>query len=713
MAIKSSRILDYVRKHSDRPLKSKELAQALNIPQKDYTSFRKSVRQLLQSGELVRLKRNRIGLASKMNIAVGIISITRSGLGFVTDSETEPDIAIDAGSVHTAFYGDKVMVRLGGIRNDRRTGTVIKIVERAKRNIVGIFRVGRNFSYVEPDSRRLHRDLYIPSGSESGALDGEKVVAVLTEWDDPHLNPEGKVLERIGFPNDPGVDMITVIKEFNLPGDFDEELLAEAEEVAVMPDLSELGDREDFTADCVFTIDPADAKDHDDAVSVVAINGGYRLSVHIADVTHFVREGSLLEAEALLRGTSVYLPGMVIPMLPEILSNDVCSLKVNRRRLSLAVLIDFDRQGKMLSWRIAKGIIKSKAKLSYEDVQAFFDGEEVPDRVMRVADDLTVARKLARLLSRRRFAAGSLDFDLPEAKLVLDRHGEVIELGNRVRMESHRLVEEFMLVANQAVAKEIFRAGQILLYRVHDRPDMEKLESFSQFMSKLGHRFPVSPNMKPIQLAQFLKRMKSVPEVELINELMLRSMKKAVYQRENIGHFGLAFSHYTHYTSPIRRFPDLYIHRLLKHLKKGRYPVNFARQVDQRIDQVGSHCSDKERNSEAAERQAIKVKQVAYMARHVGDEFDGIISGVAGYGYFVRLNRLGVEGLVRISSLEDDYYHFDEKQFRLSGRRLGRTFRLGDKVRVAVLKVNRERNEIDLIPAGGEKSKSRSRKVKR
>ena len=460
---------------------------------------------------------------------------------------------------------------------------------------------------------------------------------------------------------------------------------------------SEMERRLDLTRECVYTIDPADAKDHDDAVSVEEVTGGFRLGVHIADVSYFVAAGSELDKEAFERGNSVYLPGMVIPMLPEVLSNDVCSLKPNRKRLAFSVFIDFDRRGKMLSWRLDDTVIKSRARLSYEDVQAFFDESTANSRVARVADSLTVARRLAKLLSKRRFAHGSLDFDLPEAKIILNRRGEVLELGSRVRLESHRLVEEFMLAANRAVALEVFRKAQPFLYRVHDRPDMERLEAFSEMMTRLGHRFVVSPDMKPLAFARFLDQVKDRPEADFVNELMLRSMQKAVYQRRNIGHFGLAFTHYTHFTSPIRRYPDLLVHRLLRRLQHGKYPAAFARQVVSVIDHVGRHCSETERTAESAERQAIKVKQAAYMARHLGDEFDGVISGVASYGFFVRLDNMGAEGLVRMSTIDDDYYRFEEKQHRMVGRASRRCFRLGDKIRVGVLKVDKTNSEIDLF----------------
>ncbi|MGH8016477.1 MAG: ribonuclease R family protein, partial [Candidatus Zixiibacteriota bacterium] len=385
-----------------------------------------------------------------------------------------------------------------------------------------------------------------------------------------------------------------------------------------------------------------------------------------------------LDREALRRGNSVYLPGMVVPMLPEVLSNDICSLRPDRRRLAHSVFIDFDRTGKMLKWELADTIIKSRAKLSYEEVQEYFDNGNGTIQTDDVGENLTIARELAKLLTQKRFAAGSLDFDLSESKVTLNEKGEVLELSSRIRLESHRLIEEFMLAANKAVALEASRQRRHFLYRVHDRPDEEKITEFSEIMKRLGYSFPVSDNLRPIQFSRFLEKVKDAPEADFINELMLRSMKKAVYQRDNIGHFGLAFTHYAHFTSPIRRYPDLLVHRLLRLMAQGGYTGKIAENAAALIDRIGRHCSDTERVAEAAEREGIKVKQVQFMARHVGDEFEGVISGVARWGFWVRLDKLGAEGLVRISSIDDDYYHFDEKHYRLIGRRRKRTFRMGD-----------------------------------
>jgi len=713
MKINEAFIIDYLKYKAGRPLKIKELAGELRIPSKEYAAFRSQVKSIIDSGRLVRLRRGKVGLPSEMNLTVGKIKISRSGYGSIKSESGEP-IVINPPGLSTALDGDKVMVRIDGRPDKELYGVVIKIVERADKNIVGIFRRGKNFSSVIPDDKRFRRDIYIPNRLSKKAKDGQRVMIRVTIWEAPHLNPEGVVVEVLGFPGDPGVDMQTVIKRYNLPEKFPSAVEKAASKATELFSQTELKKRRDFSNEMTCTIDPADAKDFDDAISVVKTAKGYRLGVYIADVSFFVRDGTPLDKEAFARGTSVYLPGQVIPMLPEKLSSDLCSLRPNRKRLVYAVIMDISPKGKLLKWDITEGVIKSKARLSYEQVQSFFDNGVISTKLEKIAPMLTNARELATILSTGRMAQGSLDFDLPEAKIVLGKDGKVVDIGNRIRLESHRLVEEFMLLANKAVALHVFRLGQKMLYRVHDRPDAGKLEAFSYLMSSLGYSFPVSENMKPIQFARFIKKVKDTPEEEFVNELLLRAMKKAVYQPHNIGHFGLAFSHYTHFTSPIRRYPDLIVHRLLKKLVKGRYPVELNKRLDSILTNVGHQCSDSERNAEAAEREAVKIKQVAYMSEKIGESYHGVISGILNFGFFVRLDHVGVEGMVRLSTLDNDYYHYDERHFRLVGKRSGQVFKMGDPVKVKIMEVDSIRNQINLsliesfgqpLPAGKKKRK--------
>jgi len=693
-----SDILDFIRDKSYRPMRVRELARSVHISEDEYPAFRRQIKKLLDDGDLVMLKRNRIGLPDAMGLMTGVISITKAGPGYCQCDNRDEEVFISPHHLLTAFNGDRVLVRLLPEVNHRGkcSGEVIKILERRLSEIVGTFQHGRSNDYLVPDTRSVNRNINILRGRTKGAQSGEKVVIKLAGWDNPYLNPDGEVIERLGYPDDPGVDMLAIIRKYQLPEDFPGDVEEEAGRV-VEGWEEEIVRRPDLTGLTTFTIDPVDARDHDDAVSIKRLDGGWRLGVHIADVSHFVRPQTNLDREAIKRGTSVYFPDRVIPMLPEELSNDVCSLKPNRRRLTYSIFIDFDSHGRVRNYELTLGVIKSRAKLSYEEVQDFFDGKSVSDRFEQLADDLAEMRRLAAVLLERRREAGSLDFDLPEAKIILDEHGNVIEIGNRVRRESHRVVEEFMLAANRQVAYHFVHLAQPTLYRVHDRPNLEKLEAFSYLLSKLGYRFPVSATMPAKDFSRLLETAKGKPEEELVNELLLRSMAKAVYQPGNIGHFGLAFNHYLHFTSPIRRYPDLLVHRLLKMLHGGRYPAKFSQKIGPMLVTAGKQSSEMERRAMEAERDAVRAKQVAYMAGQVGSEYDGIISGVVTFGFFVRLIGPECDGLIRASALDDDYYRFDEANYQMVGARKGRIFRLGDKVRVGVMRVNKEAREIDLF----------------
>ncbi len=689
-------ISDYLAFKAGRPLKIKELADELNISKNEYVKFRDLVKTMIDQGQLVKLRRGRIGIPSKMNLIVGVISILRNGIGSII-LDTGESVQIPRADTFTALDGDKVMVRIEVDNEDERLGKVIKVLERAEQNFLGIFHKGDNLNFATPDDRRIGRDIFLVKGKTKKAVEGERVVLKINLWDDPFRNPEGEVIERLGFPGNAKTDLKTIIRKYDLPERFPANVTSQAKESEKLFTETERKRREDFTKDIIYTIDPADARDHDDAISVEKTKDGYRLGVYIADVSFFVRNDTILDKEAFDRGNSVYLPGLVIPMLPESLSNNLCSLKPNLNRYVYSILIDYDSKGKMLDFRIAEGVIKSKAKLAYEEVQEFFNNGTKTDGISRVADSLKRARFLASILQKNRMAEGSIDFDLPEAKITLGENGQIVEVGNRVRLEAHRLVEEFMLAANRAVALHVFRLGQKFLYRVHDKPKQEKIEAFSYLVSTLGYRFPASPEIKPLHFSKFLKKLKDKPEEEFLNELLLRSMQKAVYQQKNIGHFGLAFSHYSHFTSPIRRYPDLMVHRLLKKLVNGRYPDKLNKNLDTIIKHVGDHCSETERTAERAERDATKMLQIAYMADRIGDEYEGVISGMLNFGFFVRLKEVGVEGMVRLSSLDDDYYNFDEKRFRLIGRQTGHIFRLGDTVKVGVLSIDIPKSELNLF----------------
>jgi ribonuclease R len=701
MKMNQEKILEFMSQVAYRPVKLRELAKTMKIPEEEYGVFRRTVRCMLRDGLLVKIKRGRIGLPDKLNLVVGNLVSAKNGYGFVVPEDKSEDVYIKAEDVGTALHGDKVVVRLyGRRRGPTREGAVIKILKRARTNLVGTYHQGKFFNFVEPDDRRIQRDIYVNPVNSQEAQDGQKVLVSMEEWIDPHLGPEGKIVEILGYPDDPGMDILTLIKDYGLPLSFPEEVQYEVEEQDKKIGKKELLDRIDFRNKNCFTIDPSDAKDHDDAVSLERkVDGSYLLGVHIADVSHYVKENSALDCEALKRGNSIYLVDRVIPMLPEKLSNDLCSLKPHRNRLTFSCLLELNPEGGLVKYQIVESVIRSKAKLDYDEVQRFFDSGESTARLKGLEDDLLEMKKLSQRLLEKRIEKGSLDFDLPEAKVVLGKDGKVQEIFEVARLESHRLIEEFMLLANQTVAKHVSRLGMPFLYRVHEEPDTEKMQAFSDFVATLGYSFKFSGKIRPKKIQRFLKSVEGKPEEELINELLLRSLKKACYQPENIGHFGLAFAHYTHFTSPIRRYPDLLVHRLLKEIEKGKYTFERQNQLLHRLPRIGEITSETERMADEVERESIRIKQIEYMGDKLGEEYEGLISGVVPFGFFVRLDNLLAEGLVRVSSLEDDYYLFDERRHRWVGRHNKKIFKLGDRVKVLVTRVDKEEKEIDFILA--------------
>jgi len=676
---------------------------------------------MLRDGLIVKIKRGKIGLPDKANLVVGRLVSGRNGYGFVVPEDGSEDVYIRGENMGNAFHGDKVVVRiLRTKKGPAREGSITKILKRVKKTLVGTFRAGKFFEYVEPDDRKISKDIYIAPENSKGALDGQKVVVSLLDWTDVHMGPEGKVVEVLGYPDESGMDILALIKELELPLSFPEEVEKELNSLPERVEKKELQKRLDLRNKNCFTIDPVDAKDHDDAVSLeIKPNGNYLLGVHIADVSYYVNEDSALDGEALKRGTSFYLVDRVIPMLPEKLSNNICSLKPNRIRLAFSVILELTPQGERVGYEIKKSVIKSKAKLNYAEVQKFFDTGHASKKIKGLEKDLLAMRDLSRKLLGKRLARGSLDFDLPEAHVVLGKDGRVQDILEVARLESHRLIEEFMLLANRTVAEYVSRLSVPFLYRVHEEPDQNKMEAFSDFVSTLGYSFKVSGKIRPKKIQRFLRSLEGKPEESLINEILLRSLKKACYGPENIGHFGLAFSHYTHFTSPIRRYPDLLVHRLLKDLQNEKYTFERQNKLIRRLPKIGEITSERERLADEAERESIKIKQIEFMQDKLGEHYDGLICGVIPFGFFVRLEDLLAEGLVRVSSLDDDYYLFDEKRKRWVGRRTKRVYKLGDRVKVQVVRVDKEQKEIDFTLVGGSictphrRRKKRKRKLSR
>ena len=639
---------------------------------------------------------------------VGILRVSKRGTGIVTLEGSDQTITISSRAMRTALHGDTVAVvpfagRSGGKRvplNAGLEGEVIEVIKRANERIVGRMERSGNFFFVVPDDGRISRDIYVAKAEASKAGLGDKVIVQLLPWEDEHLNPEGTVIEVLGPSGDPHAEVMSVARGFGLPFGFSDGVTSETERLPSTIQPRDIEGRLDYRDRICVTIDPVDAKDFDDAISYESLaDGTIRLGVHIADVSHYVREGSALDAEALQRGTSVYMVDEVIPMLPERLSNDLCSLKPDTDRLTYSVLIDLGENGTVERYEIRKSIIHSRRRFTYEEVQCILDAGEG-----EFADVLLPLHALAKQLHKKRRKNGSLDFDSTEVKFVFDNKGLPSKIIKKERLDAHRLVEECMLMANKVVAKHIGFAKKEMhalpfVYRVHDLPDPERLRDLANFVRRFGFSVDAKNGIPSRELQRLLDRVKGSDVEYLINEVALRSMAKAIYSENNIGHYGLAFNYYTHFTSPIRRYPDLVVHRLLEEYRGGVSPRR-REQLAERIPYVCKQSSDRERVALEAERASVKVMQVEYMKRHVGDVLEGVVGGVTEFGLFIEINDLLIEGLVRVRDLADDYYLFDEKQYALRGRSRGKVYRLGDRVKVQVISVDPREHQIDFTIVG-------------
>ncbi len=691
----------------------KDLSQHLKTKEREaYRELREEVDAQVRAGVLDRDGRGRVSYVpgkrrkTRPNALVGRFVMTRREGAIVEIEGMEAPVTVGPRFIHTAIHGDTVAVipfarslrRRPGIDEDRIEGEVVNIVARGATTVSGTLNIGSRFAFVIPDDERFPRDIYVPKEDAIKAHEGDKVVVALRPWEDEHQSPEGSIVEVLGPAGDPRVEVLSVARSFGLPPGFPADVEAEAAALPSSIKEEELEGRLDLRELLCFTIDPEDAKDFDDAVSLEKRPRGWRLGVHIADVSHFVREGSALDREAFQRGTSVYLVNEVVPMLPERLSNGLCSLKPDEDRLTFSVMMDLDDAGTMTDYRISKSVIHSRRRFSYEEVQAILDGGRGD-----YAGELGLLWKVASMQLKKRRKNGSLDFDTGEKKFRFDAGGLPTEIIKKVRLDSHRLIEECMLLANQTVAAHIGAKkkeadAKPFLYRVHDLPNQERLLDLGNFVKQFGYSLDVRQGVSSKELQRLLDKVEGSEVENVINEVALRAMAKAVYSEKNIGHYGLAFTHYTHFTSPIRRYPDLVIHRLLKEYEAGVEPSQVDH-IRRQLPGIARQSSERERLAMEAERMSVRVMQAEYMKRHVGDEFEGVIIGVTKFGLFVEINDLLVEGLVHISDLADDYYLLDDKHYSLRGRSRGRTYRLGDAVRVKVLSVNPEEHRVQFLLA--------------
>ncbi|WP_457756247.1 ribonuclease R [Thermodesulfatator indicus] len=680
-------------KKAGRPVLLRELYHILNIPTSDRKAFRTLVKRLTKEGKLVHIKGKRYGLPEQMQLVPGKIKIHPDGYGLVEPEDPKkPMVYVPPSRLKGAINGDKVVVRVEVFQRKRPEGTVIRILERAKKYIVGFFYRGKRVSTVIPEDDRFPFEILIPPDATKGAEDGDMVVAEIIDFSPGRKIPEGRIIAVLGDPEDLSTQIKAVIYKYELPFRFSRAVKKELKEIPDEVREEDKAGRKDFRKLLFVTIDGETAKDFDDAVYVRKLPKGWRLYVAIADVAHYVRPNTALDKEAYERGTSVYFPGTVVPMFPEKLSNNLCSLNPEVDRLAMVAVIDFDKEGNRRQMKFYEAVIKSHQRFTYNIVRDIVEKKDpkVRRKYKRFLGMLENAAELCRLLRRKRLARGSIDFDLPEPEVILDAQGQPEDIVRRERHFAHFIIEEFMIAANEAVAEYLTEKGYPILYRVHEPPDLEKLKEFVDFAATLGLELKLPREPEPSWLQMVIEMAEGKPYAYLVSTLLLRSLKQAKYSPENIGHFGLASECYCHFTSPIRRYPDLVVHRALKAaLKKKKPPYKL-----QKLEEMGKHLSDRERTAMEAEREALDRVKVMLMKHRIGEVFDGVISSVTAFGFFVDLFEIYVSGVVRLVDLADDYYVLDEKNHRLVGRRTGKVFQLGDLVRVKVKEVNVSRRHI-------------------
>jgi ribonuclease R len=708
-----NQVLEFIRSLTTNGFSFRDAVRILDLESDDRRSLQHFLDELDAEGIIHRIKRGRYALPAHENLISGVLSCHRDGYGFlIPDDRTryKEDIFIPARNMEDALHEDRVLVKLarkklpskrgdrgrraGAQQKERTEGIIVRVLERKRQNVVGQYFAHPRFPYVVPlDSRMIH-DIRIPYQASKSAKDGQIVVAAITLPPGRNQVPQGKVVEILGNPDDPGIEYKIVEHTFGLPVDFSPEALREADSLPDRVLREECEGREDFRSDTVVTIDGETARDFDDAVSIRKLpSGNCLLGVHIADVSHYVREDSAIDSDAYARGTSVYFPDRAIPMLPAKLSSGICSLKPDTDRLVLSALMEVDARGNVVGKRFAKGVIRSKARMTYTAVAAMLSDVNSPESnsYAELAPLFETMHELCMILSKKRYRRGAVDFDLPEAEIQFDEAGKVISVLPAERNIAHRIIEEFMLLANECVAETLTAWGGPALYRVHEEPDPLKVDEFAEFSRNLGYRLERTEGQyRSKDFQKFIAQLEGKVEQRFLAYLMLRSFMQARYSVCNLGHFGLAAAEYTHFTSPIRRYPDLFVHRLLKHCLGKEISNDWRETTSARLPEIARHTSSRERIANDAEREIEKIKKAQFMAGKIGEEFEAIVFSVTRQGFFVELLDHFVEGFVPVSSLIDDYYLYKEKRHAFTGERRRRSFQLGSRVRVRLDRVDRE-----------------------
>ena len=680
-----------------KPMSFKNLVGFLQVPRNSKHELKIVLEQLISKGSIVLDTQGRYRVPGD-DVKVGTFSGTQRGFGFVVLEGEADDIFIPGDATKGALHGDKVMVVIKEEQSGRRKeGAVINILEHGRDEVVGTFEKSKNFGFVVTDNQKFGKDIFIPKEFTKGAVNGHKVVVKITNFGDEAHNPEGKIIEILGHVNDPGVDIMSVIKAYDLPVEFPEEVMRSLINVPEEIDPAEVDNRMDIRDITTVTIDGEDAKDLDDAITLSKEGGIYHLGVHIADVTHYVREGTPLDKEALKRGTSVYLVDRVIPMLPHKLSNGICSLNPGVDRLSLSCFMDIDANGTVLGHKIAETVMRSDRRMTYTNVAKIVDESdaEVSKEYEEFVPFFKLMQELQEVLKERRHKRGAINFDFPESKIIVDKKGKPIEIKPYERNKATKIIEEFMLIANETVAEDFFWQEMPFVYRTHDNPDEEKIKKLAIFINNFGYSIKIGKeDIHPKELQKLLVKVEDTPEEAMISRLTLRSMKKAKYTVVNTGHFGLSAKYYCHFTSPIRRYPDLQIHRIIKENLNGKLGEKRVEHYGKILYEVAEHSSTTERRADESERDVEKLKKVEYMMDHIGETFEGVISGITSWGMYIELPNT-VEGMVRVSEMKDDYYNYDEERYQMVGEHTKKVYKLGQKVMAEVVNADKIMRTID------------------
>jgi ribonuclease R len=684
------------------PLFAEQIIDVLEMSEDEENSLQEILNQMVRTGKLVQTKKKKYALPEDLGFLTGRLQGNARGFGFFISDKDEDDVFISAENLNGAMHNDRIMIRLLGSKGPSREGEVVRILERANKIVVGTFEKEKSFGFVVPDDKRIYQDIFIPRDEIKDVKNGYKVVVEMVSWPQKRRNPEGRIVEVLGHKDDVGTDILSIIRQYDLPEEFPEEVEQAARSIPQTIAEEEIKRRKDLRHLRIITMDGADAKDLDDAISITRKeNGNFLLGVHIADVSHYVKENGIIDKEAYTRGTSVYLVDRVIPMLPKEISNGICSLNPNEDRLAFSVCMEIDKAGKVVSHEILESVIRSSQRMIYEDVTKILeeDDPELTERYSSYIEDLRNMETLAGILREKRMRRGSLDFDLDETNIILDLKGKPIDVKPYERGISNRIIEEFMLVCNETVAEFMSWNEMPFVYRIHEKPAVEKLLEFNEFIHNFGYHLKgIGGEIHPKSLQNLLEKIKGSREESIISTVMLRSLQKARYSNENSGHFGLAAKYYTHFTAPIRRYPDLVIHRIIKDFLNGAMSKGRIKYLEKVLPGLSEHCSQREKLADEVERETDNLKKAEYMLDKIGMEFEGIISGVTYFGIFVALANT-VEGLVRMTALDDDYYVYNEKHYCLIGERTRKVYRLGDTIRVKVASVDIPSRNIDLAVA--------------